>query len=356
MKTNILFLLPYPLNKAPSQRFRIECYFELLKENGIYFEHHSFFNDTGWQILYQGGSSIKKLIAVCNGFMGRLFCILRAGKYDFIVIHREAAPLGPPVIEWILAKILRKKLIYDFDDAIWIPAITETNKIARYLKCFWKVGYICKWSWKISAGNKFLSSWAEKYSRQVKLNPTCVDMDKKFNQVKEQHTSKVTIGWTGSHSTLKYLNIIYPVLQELEKEREFEFIVICNKPPEFRLTSLRFIKWQEVSEIEDLLQMNIGIMPLIEDAWSEGKCGFKLIQYLSLGIPAVASPIGVNKQIIEDGINGRLCSTSEEWKKALTELLDDAELRMQLGTRGLVKMNQQYSIQANAKNFISLFS
>jgi glycosyltransferase involved in cell wall biosynthesis len=134
-----------------------------------------------------------------------------------------------------------------------------------------------------------------------------------------------------------------------------DVLVICNQPPAFSFPGLKFIPWTEQSEVNDLLRVNIGIMPLQDDAWSEGKCGFKLIQYLALGIPAVASPVGVNRDIIQDGVNGFLCMTDEEWESALLLLMTHPEKREEMGSAGREKIKSSYSIQANADVFLSLF-
>ena len=357
MHPSVLFLLPYPLHRAPSQRFRVEAYFTLLRNHNIEFTTHEFLNDRAWQVLYKKGSSVQKALAVIKGYLKRLWAVLfMASKFEYIFIHREAAPLGPPLFEWLLAKVFRKKIIYDFDDAIWIPAVSENNKVARFVKYFSKIGTICKWSYKISAGNNFLANWASQYNGNIVINPTCVDMQTRYNKLQQQGDGKVVIGWTGSHSTLKYLDEVYPVIKGLEKVYNIEFLVICDKPPSFNLDCLRFIPWKEKTEIEDLLQIHIGIMPLLPDAWSEGKCGFKLIQYLALGIPAVASPVGVNNQIIEEGKNGFLCSNHQEWQHALATLIKDASLRQQYGNSGKEKMLNRYSLTSNETNFINLFS
>ncbi|MEI6949497.1 glycosyltransferase [Paraflavisolibacter sp. H34] len=354
----VLFILPYPLKQAPSQRFRVEAFFSLLQQHRIPYDTHEFLDQDAWDILYKGGSSLQKGLAVVKGFLKRFRKVLfDSRQYDLVFVHREASPLGPPVFEWLLARVLRKKVIFDFDDAIWIPNVTESNKLARSVKCFWKVAYICKWSHKVSAGNRFLAGWSERYNNRVVVNPTCVDVETRFNRLREAPASgKVVIGWTGSHSTLKYLDIIYPVLQRLEKEFDFEFLVICNQPPAFELKSLKFMKWQESTEIDDLIKMDIGVMPLIADAWSEGKCGFKLIQYLSLGIASVASPVGVNRDIVQQGQTGFLCSSEQEWYEALKTLLENPGLRRAMGKAGREKIVGEYSVQSNAANFLSFFS
>jgi glycosyltransferase involved in cell wall biosynthesis len=357
MAVKVLFLLPYPLSRAPSQRFRVETYFELLQRNQIDFDINFFFDEKAWRILYKQGSFFQKLCSVIKGLLKSFSLILfRTGKYSYIFIHREAAPIGPPFFEWWLAKVLGKKLIYDFDDAIWIANVTESNKIARFVKCFWKVKWICKWSYKVSAGNHFLADYARQFNDNVVYNPTCVDTENRYNLIVDQQQSPLTIGWTGSHSTLQFLADALPVLKEFEKKHHFRFLVICDQKPNFDLKNMEFIPWNKETEIQDLSKINIGIMPLKSDAWSEGKCGFKIIQYLALGIPAVASPVGVNKEIIEHGQNGYVCATDKEWIEYLTELLENEEKRIFFGKKGREKIVREFSIASNASTFLSLFS
>jgi glycosyltransferase involved in cell wall biosynthesis len=350
----ILFLLPYPLQKAPSQRFRIEAYFPLLKQHKFDIDTQVFLDKQSWDVLYKKGSHWQKIKAISKGFAKRWTILFAVKKYDFIVVHREAAPLGPPVFEWIITKLLKRKMIYDFDDAIWIPAISKGNKIAIYLKCFWKIKWICKWAYKVVAGNPYLAEYARQHGANVFVVPTAVDTSYRYNFLANQNVSKPSIGWTGSHSTIKYLNAIFPVLERLEEKYDFDFIVICNERPAFHFRSLKFIEWNEKTEMEDLSRINIGIMPLENDIWSEGKCGFKLIQYLSIGIPSIASPVGVNKKIIDKN-TGFLCSTHEEWYHALSMLLSDSSLRTQMGKAGRQKIISEYSIEAHSFSFLKLF-
>ncbi len=355
MKT-VLFVLPYPPNQAPSQRFRVEAYFPLLKQNNIKFHCQYFLDQEAWRALYKQGSVFKKSMAVFKGVLKRKFLLLKIHRYDYIFIHREAASVGPPFFEWFVSKVFRKKIIFDFDDAIWIPNVSENNRMARYIKSFWKIRYICKWAHKISAGNQYLLNWVSQYNKNLVLNPTCVDMHDKYVPVKTQSDRPLVIGWTGSHSTMKYLDIILPVLKRLEKKHDFVFMVISNENPKIDLQSFRFLPWKEATEIRDLMNFHIGIMPLENDAWSEGKCGFKIIQYLSLGIPAVASPVGVNTTIIDQSQSGFLCSGEEEWESALELLIQDEQKRSAFGSYGKHRMQHNFSIESNSSNFLSLFS
>jgi glycosyltransferase involved in cell wall biosynthesis len=359
--TSVLFLVPYPLHHAPSQRFRVELFLPVLQEAGISYHIAPFLDEKTWQVLYRNGSAPRKAWGVIKGYLRRIKTVLfDAPRYDYVFVHREAAPLGPPVFEFIISRILRKRMIYDFDDAIWIPNTSQENGLVNWIKAFWKVRSICRWSYKVAAGNEFLCHYARQYNNSVELVPTCVDTERQHNRLKEQDTSPVVVGWTGSHSTMKYLDAIVPVLERISRERadttHVEFVVISNKPPQFSLPGLRYIPWKEDSEIQDLLNLHIGIMPLQSDAWSEGKCGFKLIQYLALGIPALASPVGVNKAIIDHGINGYLCTTDEEWYEYLNMLIDQEGARQKMGAAGRHSIEARFSVQANAFRFTSLFS
>jgi glycosyltransferase involved in cell wall biosynthesis len=356
-KVQILFLLPYSLGSAPSQRFRVEQYFSLLGCNNENFHVQTFYNEGDQGNIYKSGRFFKKSYTVILGFIKRLlFVLLRAYKYDYIFLHREASPIGPPLFEWVLARLMGKRLIYDFDDAIWIPNTSKENVLASWFRCTWKVKYICKWSYKVVAGNEYLSGYAQKYSNNILQIPTVVDTVKSFNKLKQNTASRPVIGWTGSHSTIPYVFTLLPVLQKLQLEIDFEFVVIADREPDLPLSNYRFIPWNPVTENEDLLSLDIGIMPLNIDSWSEGKCGFKLIQYFAAGLPAVASPVGVNKNIIDHGQSGYLCDSFSEWEQTLRKLLLDADLRKRMGREGRKKVEKYFSLVSQEEKFIDLFT
>ena len=352
----IAFVVQLPREVSPAQRFRCELWEPVLEKQDIKISTYPFLDMNTYSKLYLPGYFFTKFFGVLKGFVKRFGLLFKLRNYDFIFLQREFAPVGPPIFEWLVTKLLRRKIIYDFDDAIWIPNTSKENKLASWLKAFWKVKYICKWSYKVVGGNDFLCEYARQFNKQVIKIPTCVDTVRHHNRLKDQGTEKVVIGWTGSHSTMKYLNELIPVFETLQQKYPIELIVISNRPPEFSLPELRFVTWREKTEIEDLLQINIGVMPLDPDPWCEGKCGFKLIQYLSLGIPAVASPVGVNKKIIEQGKNGFLCTTQEEWVQALSILIENAETRAAMGKLGREKIEKEYSIESQTKKFLDLFA
>jgi glycosyltransferase involved in cell wall biosynthesis len=361
MSKRILFLVPYPLHESPSQRFRFEQYFEILRNNGHRYTVQNFLNSDNWGVFFKSGNTLVKLATLIAGFTKRVIVLVKSPMYDFVFIHREAAPLGPPIFEWIIAKVLRRKIIYDFDDAIWLTDRQHESLLFRIAKWRSKVGTICKWAYKVSGGNEYLCDYAARFNERVVYNPTTIDTEnlhrRVANPVPDQESPKIRIGWTGSHSTLKYLDDIQPVLREiLRKYPAAQFIVIADRPPSLDVgLAVKFTPWRRETEINDLLQVDIGIMPLPDDQWAKGKCGFKALQYMALELPAVASPVGVNSKIINHGVNGFLCSTPEEWEETLRMLIEDCSLRKRMGKNGRRTVVENYSVLSNSSNFLSLF-
>jgi glycosyltransferase involved in cell wall biosynthesis len=361
MGRRILFLVPYPLGESPSQRFRFEQYFNILEQAGYSYTVQSFLSVEDWKVFFGRGRAFVKLRALAFGFGRRVIALFKSPMYDFVFIHREAAPLGPPIFEWILAKILRRRIIYDFDDAIWLTDRQNESWLLKAAKWRSKVSSICRWAYKVSCGNQYLCDYAKRFSRNVIYNPTTIDTNHLHNRRlynPSDHTgTKIKIGWTGSHSTLKYLEDLKPVLQKVMTDySSAEFIVIADRAPVLKgVPSFRFVPWNSETEIKDLLQLDIGIMPLPDDEWANGKCGFKALQYMALEFPALASPVGVNTKIITHGVNGFLCHSLQEWEETLKLLIEDPVLRGKIGTAGRKTIVENYSVTSNSKNFLSLF-
>ena len=354
----ILFVVPYPPGRAPSQRFRFEQYLDILTAHGHQYRLAPFLSVATWNILYKPGQTAAKALGILAGFARRVGLLFTVPQYDFVFVHREAAPVGPPVLEWLLAKVLRKKLIYDFDDAIWLANTSEANKIAAGVKWHHKVDAICRWAYKNSCGNAYLAGYARQFNPRAIVNPTTIDTVHLHNQVRDQAApGRLVIGWTGTHSTLKYLGQVVPVLARLEAEGlDFEFRVISNQPPAFPLRSLVYLPWRKETEIADLLGFHIGLMPLEDDPWAKGKCAFKALQYMALGVPPLVSPVGMNTEVVQHGQNGFVCATPQEWEASLRRVLADAVLRQQLGAAARATIEQRYSVVANTPGFLALFS
>ncbi|HQQ96900.1 MAG TPA: glycosyltransferase family 4 protein [Cyclobacteriaceae bacterium] len=354
---SIAFVVPYPLGIAPGQRFRFEHYLPHLRERGYKIKVYPFLCTSTYSILYKPGRVIRKLIGVTGGFMLRILQFPMFLRADWIFIYREATPLGPPMIEWLLSQVFRKKIIFDFDDAIWLPVVSAENPWITRLKYPAKIKFICSISHRVSVGNQYLFDFAKQYTSRVQINPTVLNTDTSHVPMKKQDDGIVRIGWTGSHSTLPYLKIIETVLQHIEQRYpNVEVVVIADQPPTLALNRLNFIPWSKANEAADLNRIDIGIMPLSTDEWSLGKCGFKALQYMAVGVPAVASPVGVNRDIITDGIHGFLCDTESSWEAALVQLIEQPGLRRKLGAAGRQHVTENYSVSVNAGAFCRMFT
>ncbi len=349
-------VVQYPENVSPGQRFRVELYKALLKENGFAVTTKSFLDQKGYEVIFKYGYFFTKFLAILKGFLHRFFLLFSINQYDFIFLQREATPIGPPLFEWLCTKLFKKKIIYDFDDAIWIRLVSDQNSLATVFKNTGKIKKICKWAFRVSCGNQFLCDYALQYNTNVVYNPTCVDTTFKHNLLANHDVERITVVWTGSFSTMIYLETVIPALKILQEKYDFDVKIISNQPPSFYLKNLKYVKWTEENEVAELATCQIGLMPLADDEWSLGKCGFKLIQYLALEIPAVSSPVGVNIRIIEEGINGYFANSTTEWCDAIEKMMLEKDLRIKMGCEGRKKIIEHYSLLSNESNFIRLFS
>jgi glycosyltransferase involved in cell wall biosynthesis len=210
----------------------------------------------------------------------------------------------------------------------------------------------------VTVGNQYLAEYALQFNTNVKVLPSSVDIDN-VHVGKHLHKDKavINIGWTGTHTTAaKYLPQIEAVIARLSKKYSLKFIVISNQHPAINLDNLEFIAWNEKTEIEDLLKMDIGLMPIGDEEWEKGKCSFKAIQYMALGIPTVLSPYGNNTEVVEDGKNGLFAISEQEWELQISKLIEDVQLRIELGEAAIFTIKDKYALSALTSTYQMLFN
>lgn len=347
-------MCPYPKGCAGSQRFRFEQYIPFLEANNILVDQQSFLTDWGWGVVYKKGYNLFKIWATLLGFLRRFFRLFSLGRYDLVMIHREASPIGPPIFEWWIAQVAKKRVIYDFDDAIWIK--NTANPWISWLKNPEKTNRICTWSSMVYVGNQYLADFATQYNDNVLIIPTTIDTEHHHNITKKhsknQAGKEICIGWTGSHSTLPYLKNVEGVLKAIQRKHNVCFKIIADKAPQGLTIPFDFEEWNIVDEIDQLQAIDIGIMPLPDEEWAKGKCAFKALQYLSLGIPCIASPVGANKNVVLENQTGLLAETKNEWIEALERLLMDHALRSRLGEAGRGHVIERFSVLSQQAAYI----
>jgi glycosyltransferase involved in cell wall biosynthesis len=337
----LLAIVPSVYDTSPGQRYRIEQWEPLLRQRGVEITYEPFENEDLHGLLYQTGNMSRKLGHVSRRFARRFSAIRSARQYDAVYVFREAALLGPPIFEWLI-KRARVPMIFDFDDAIFVSYRSPSNGYLSYLKFAAKTKTICRLASHVMVGNPYLADYARQFNPHVTIIPTTIDTEK--YEVRRVEPSEVPlIGWTGSFSTVQHLDTLAGALQQLAQHERFRLRVIGT--PEYRLNGVdvEAIPWRSETEVDDLRPIDVGIMPLPNDAWSKGKCGLKALQFMALGIPTICSPVGVNTDIIQDSENGFIADTQEEWVTKLRLLLRSAELRHQLGLAGRATVEQKYS-------------
>jgi glycosyltransferase involved in cell wall biosynthesis len=346
----LLILAPNPVESATT-RYRIAQYLPGLAREGIVGDLVPFLTPELFGRMYRTGGTWAKSIGIARSIVRRLQLILRARQYDAVFISREAMTLGPPIIEWIFAHFADLPLIFDFDDATWVPYRSPTyGNLTRWIKPPGKTATIIAMSRTVVAGNRYLADYARQFNQATTIIPTVVDTAVYQSTPPNGRRQDIpVIGWIGSHSTSQYLRLITKSLERVRQRHRFIFRVM-GAGEEIRIPGVEVenLPWVMATEVGDFRSLDIGVYPIIEDEWSRGKCAFKAIQYQAAGVACVASPIGMNLEVIESGGNGLLAGTAEEWVGALERLLADVEYRRQLAMAGRLNAVARYSLEVQA--------
>jgi glycosyltransferase involved in cell wall biosynthesis len=351
----LLIITHHRKDRSPGQRFRFEQYLDFLSANGYEITFSNFINESDDKVFYGAGNLLGKVRVVLKNIFIRISNVLSANKYDAILIYREAFVFGSTIFEYLLSKS-KAKLIYDFDDSIWLLDVSTGNKAFSFLKSPDKTKKIIGYCDMITVGNEYLANYARQYNNNVKIIPTTIDTTYHINKNKQTKT-RICVGWTGTDTTAKHFEYLLPTLEKLYKKfPNIYFKMICDRAISYPSLNLESTKWNKETEIEQLSEIDVGIMPLPDDKWANGKCGFKGLQYMSLEIATIMSPVGVNTEIIQQGINGFLASTEEEWLDKLTLLIENEELRLLLGKAGRKTIENKYSVKAWENKYLEYYN
>jgi len=352
----ILFIAPHRPNRSPSQRYRFEQFHDALAASGYDYDYSYLISEEDDKALYSKGNLTKKAQMLARSFKLRQEDVKRADRYDIIFVQREAFMTGTTLFERKFARC-KAKLVYYFDDSIWLSNVSDANRSLNFLKDPRKTARIIQVSDHVIAGNAYLADYALKFNPKVSVIPTCIDTKRYQPKVHCETQGKVTIGWTGSITTIQHFKRAEQVLLRIKEKYgpKVSFLVIGDPSFEHEGLAIKGQAWNAETETEDLLLMDIGIMPLPDDEWSKGKCGFKGLQYMGSGIPTIMSPVGVNTEIVQDGVNGLLAFGEDEWFDKLCSLIEDASLRETLGAAGRRTVEEKYSVEVNAPKRLEVF-
>lgn len=347
----ITFFTKYAKNGA-SSRLRSCQYFPLLEQLGCEIEWHPLFSDQYLDRLYKG-----KLVFlhVIWAYLRRIVQLIFLKKCDLVVIEKELFPWVP---YWFEQLFLFKRTPYalDYDDAIFHTYDANKAKWIRYLLGT-KIDRLMKHSHLVVAGNDYLAERARAAGApRVEIVPTVVDI--KRYEVKSNAISaanrKLTVGWIGTPMTTKFLLEIKPVIDYIVSHYNVEFVAVGASKSMLSGMQVSVLPWSEDTEAKIIESFDLGLMPLSNSVWDKGKCGYKLIQYMACGVPVLASPVGVNVDIVKDGVNGYLCANLEEWKANLI-LFCEKKTPCNLGDNARKMVEQWYCLDAQIVRIYSMY-
>ena len=353
----VLFICLHRPDRSPGQRFRFEQYLSYLNQNGYDCKLSFLLNEKEDKAFYSKGKFIQKVFIYFKTLMKRTGDWLDMNKYDIIFIFRDALMTGSTFFEKRFARS-KAKIIFDFDDAIWIQGVSEANKKLSFLKNAEKTATIIKLSDMVFAGNQYLADYASRFNKNIVIVPTTIDTA--IYEPLENGTGQqpVCIGWSGSFSTIQHFALAIPALKRIKEkfDNRVTFKIIGDAAYYCQELETRGIAWKAATELKDLSEIDIGVMPLPDDEWAKGKCGLKGLQYMALGIPTLMSPVGVNSEIIQNGVNGYLPSTEDEWVDTLSGLVESKECRIKIGNAGRQTVVDRYSVEAWKGKYLEYFN
>lgn len=338
--------------EAASTRQRLLQYLPALRAAGIDVEWYPLLSDDYVRGLTRGTRTSK--IAIARRYAERIRQILRVRGADVLWIYAELFPYLPAAFER-LAFAGRVPVVYDFDDAFFHQYDAARRPLVRRVLAG-KLEPLLRGAAACACGNAYLRDYADRFCDHAVILPTVVDTDVYVPALGERATP-LSIGWIGTPSTWDYVRPLLPLLAGLAAERGIRVRMVgAGAAAEgSRFEGLDLVDWREETEVAEVKRMDIGIMPLPDEAWARGKSGYKLIQYMACGLPVVASPVGVNTEIVEEGETGFLARTPEEWRHALVTLLDNAALRRRMGESGRRRAEAHYSLKQCAPRMVELF-
>lgn len=319
---------------VPATLYRILPYLPRLRKAGLRCDLAQSHPDIYGHYAFLGWRASQRL----RRWIRRVqLAIARVHRYDVIVLSRELFNDPTSDLEGRFRAETRR-FILDVDDAVF----------QRFPEKFARIASIAD---VVLAGNSRLAEVSRNYCRDVRILPTAVELnDYPALTVRPLH-DPVVVGWIGTESNLPFLEEALPALEALSRQHPLVLRVVTNRDAsveQFRRyqVDIELRPWSSRSAVEEITQFDVGIMPLPDNQWTQYKCGFKLLQYMAAGVPSVASPVGVNREIIAHGESGFLAGTPEEWTASLATLMTDMTLRRSVATQARQRVEHSYSVEA----------
>ena len=338
---------------AASTRQRLLQYIPSLAAAGISVDYRPLLGEEYVRSIATGGRASR--LAIARAYAARIRTLAARGDADVLWVYAELFPYLPSGLER-LAFRRGVPVVYDFDDAFFHQYDDHPHPLVRRA-LRGKLEPLLRGASAVACGNDYLQDYAKRFNPRTTILPTVVDTDSyRPAPGRADDGAPVAIGWIGSPTTWSYVRPLLPLLRELVRSRGVVIRAVGagSAAADDAFPGLELIDWTEASEVAQVQRMDVGIMPLPDERWARGKSGYKLIQYMACGVPLVASPVGVNREIVAHGANGFAATTVEEWRDALTRLIADAPLRRTFGAAGRRRAEERYSLRAHAPRLATL--
>jgi glycosyltransferase involved in cell wall biosynthesis len=350
----VLALASYPI-EAAATRFRLQQFVEPLTARGITLEIHPFIDSDLFHKLYRREAMLKVAAGLFNCGLRRLFEIVSASRAEVILIQREAMLFGPPLLEWMIARRLKRPMVLDLDDATYVSYDSPTyGGFSRSLKWFSKTDDLIRWATMVTCGNRSIAEYVESKGARARIIPTVADTEIFKPVARNDPQAPLRLGWVGTHSTFPYLESIFPVLSSLAERFSFRLKIVGSGRDRVTVpgVTVENLGWAMDREVQDFQSIDLGLYPidatLYSGKWAQGKSGFKAVQYMAVGVPFVATPIGGSAEIGEPGVTHFFASTNDEWYRSLERLMDDPDRRLKMGVAGRAHAVAHYGLEDQA--------
>jgi glycosyltransferase involved in cell wall biosynthesis len=327
-----------------TSRIRFLQYLPYLKSHGVDVDIAPFLEDDYVASLYKGKRSVK---AITAAYWRRLRQLFGARLYDLLWIEKELIPWFPAIPERLIGQY-----VVDYDDAVFHNYDLHASRLVRFALGN-KIRTVMSRASTVVVGNDYLEDYARRAgAADIQSVPTVVDLDH-YPPAEYEPRATFTIGWIGTPWTARYLPAIAPALKELCSRGNVRVLLIGSGETNLGVP-VEVRSWSEATEAGDIRDIDVGIMPIPDEPFEQGKCGYKLIQYMACGLPAVASPVGANRNIIEEGTTGYLAGTHMEWIQALEQLRKNSAMRVKMGKEARLRVERIYSVQAQAPRILAV--
>ena len=349
----VLALASYPV-EAAATRFRLQQFVGPLAARGITLSIHPFLDSRLFKQLYRQKSWPRTAAGFLASALRRLSDLGAAHQADIVFVQREAMMFGPPLIEWTIARALKRPMVLDLDDATYISYTSPTyGGLGKALKWFSKTDDLIRWAKVVTCGNRGIAEYVSAKGTQARIIPTVVDTDVFCPAPHPNSRNTVVLGWIGTHSTFPYLESIFPVLRDLADTHSFRLKIVGAGKEDIAISGVEVENspWRIDREVQDFQSIDIGLYPIdpsLYEGWAAGKSGFKAVQYMSVGVPYVATPVGGSAEIGVERTTHLFATTNEEWYRALDSLLTNAVGRRQMGVAGRHHAVENYGLEAQA--------